>query len=369
MVARSNVLVIDDEEIICESCNEVLMQEGYEVDTANDGPSGLRKVRELRPDLVLVDLKMPGMSGMEVLEKIKEMDQNIVTIVITGYATIESAVEAVKRGAYDFIPKPFTPGELRLIVRRGFEMRRLAVESAALREEKERMKRNFITMVSHELKSPLAAVQQYLEVILGGMAGKVSEEQKRIIVRMSVRIQNLLALINKWLDMARIEAGTLVERFEPVDVAPLIRESVDSVQLLARERNVRLELAIADSLPLILGDNETMCQVFTNLLVNAIRYNRENGRVRIETGEEGVYLTVRVCDTGVGISEEDLPFIFDEFFRVKSSAKDETTGSGLGLSIVQRIVEAHRGHVKVTSQPNEGSVFTVYLPKADRQRP
>lgn len=369
MVAGSNILVIDDEDIICESCSEVLTKEGYEVEVAKDGPSGLQKVRELGPDLVLVDLKMPGMSGMEVLEKIKEIDQSIVTVVISGYATIESAVEAVKRGAYDFIPKPFTPGELRLIIKRGFEMRRLALESAGLREEKEKMKRNFITMVSHELKSPLVAVQQYFEVILGGMAGEVTKEQREIVVRMSERIKSLLLLINKWLNMARIEAGKLVEKFESLDLGPLIRETVESVQPLAKEKNVALEMAIPDGLPRIRGDEETMREVFTNLLVNGIRYNRDNGLVKIEATEEDTHLVVRVSDTGVGISKEDLPFIFDEFFRVKSKATDEIAGSGLGLSIVQRVVEAHSGYIKATSELSKGTTFSVYLPKMEKQQP
>lgn len=368
MVAGGNILIIDDEDIICESCSKVLTKEGYSVEIAKDGSSGIQKVKELKPDLALVDLKMPGMSGMEVLEKIKEIDPNIATVVITGYATIESAVEAIKRGAYDFIPKPFTPDELRLIVKRGLEMRRLALESAALREEKERMKRSFITMVSHELKAPLVAVQQYFEVILGGMAGEVTPEQKEIITRISKRINGLLTLINDWLNMSRIEAGKLIERFESIDLAPILRKAVESVKPLAEEKNIDLEIAFSDGLPMIRGDEETLEEVFTNLLVNGIQYNRTDGVVKIEVEEENTYLIVKVSDTGIGISKEDLPFIFDEFYRVKNKETEEITGTGLGLSLVKRIVEAHSGYIKVSSELGKGTTFSIYLPKIEESR-
>ncbi|KPJ49251.1 hypothetical protein AMJ40_05945 [candidate division TA06 bacterium DG_26] len=363
MPGQRTILVIDDEEVIRESCRKVLSKEGYAVDAANDGPSGLRIVRDVRPDLALVDLKMPGMDGMEVLEKIKEIDESIVTVVITGYATIEAAVEAIKRGAYDFLPKPFTPDELRLIVKRGLEVRRLALESVALREEKEKMRRNFVTMVSHELKAPLAAVQQYFEVLLGGMAGEMSVEQKNIVQRVSERISGLLKLINDWLDMSRIEAGTLARKFESLEIVPILRRSMESVQPLAKKKNIRLSTAFGNALPEIQGDKETLEEVFTNLLMNGIQYNRENGTIEIEAGEENGYLVVRFTDTGIGISDEHRPLIFDEFFRVKTKDTEGISGTGLGLAIVKRIVEAHSGHVEVISELGKGSTFSVYLPR------
>jgi len=363
MPEGSTILVIDDEDIICDSCRQVLMREGYKVGIAKDGSTGLQKVREMKPDLALVDLKMPGISGMEVLEKIRAIDANIITVVITGYATVESAVEAMKRGAYDFIPKPFTPDELRIITKRGLERRKLAIESATLREEKEKMKKNFITMVSHELKTPLVAIQQYFEVILGGTAGKVTTEQREMIVRASARINGLLILINDWLNMARIEASKLVEKFEPLNIATILHETMESMQLLAKDKNISLQIDLPDNLPMIQGDKETLREVFTNLIGNGIRYNRDNGAVNIRVEEEDAYLVVKVSDTGIGIPKEHLPFIFDEFYRVKSKETQGITGTGLGLSIVKRIVEAHSGYIKVESEPGKGSSFSVLLPK------
>jgi len=183
-----SVLVIDDEESMRDSCCLILAKEGFETDSAENGESGLAKLQETQPDFVLIDLKMPGIGGLEVLDQVKKINRDIIPIVITGYATVGSAVEAMKRGAYDFLPKPFTPEELRLIVRRGIERKRLQQEAESLRREKTLIEENFITMVSHQLRSPLVAVAQYFEVILGGHVGGISSRQRDMIEKANVKL-------------------------------------------------------------------------------------------------------------------------------------------------------------------------------------
>ena len=160
------ILIIDDEEIVLDSCIEILSSNDYMINTASNGEMGLELLKEIQPDIVFVDLKMPGLSGIEVLEKIHSLDPTIVTVVITGYATVDSAVEAMKHNAYDFLPKPFTPDELRLLTKRGLERRNLILETQALRREKELLRENFAAIVSHELKSPLGAVQQNIYLLI-----------------------------------------------------------------------------------------------------------------------------------------------------------------------------------------------------------
>ena len=162
METKSKILIIDDEEVVLDSCTQILKGGNYQIATAPDGQQGLKLLQEFLPDLVFVDLKMPGISGFEVLEKINEFDTTIVTVVITGFATVSSAVDAMKKGAYDFLPKPFTPDEFRLITRRSIERRRLVLEAISLRREKELLREQFASIVSHELKAPLNAVQQNL---------------------------------------------------------------------------------------------------------------------------------------------------------------------------------------------------------------
>jgi two-component system sensor histidine kinase/response regulator len=363
---KATILVIDDEEAMRDSCSQVLNKDGYMTETAEDGHSGLRKIREVKPDLVLIDLKMPGMGGMELLEKIGQIDPDIVSIVITGYATIESAVEAMKLNAYDFLPKPFTPDQLRIVIERGLERRRLAAESERLRREKEMMRENFITLVSHQLRSPLTSVKQYFGVIREGFAGDVTEKQKEIIRKAGGYIDSLLKLINDWLDVSRVEAGRIRDKSEPVSLAAVLSEAAEALKPQAEAKKVVIELNITDNLPQLIGDPNCLKEAFLNLISNAIIYNREGGTVTVTAKEQGDELVVEVSDTGIGISKENLPFIFDEFFRVKSKETQHISGTGLGLPIAKKIIEAHNGCVKVASEPGKGTNFSILLPKAQQ---
>ena len=363
---KATILVIDDEEAMRDSCHQVLSKDGYVTETAEDGHSGLRKIREVKPDLVLIDLKMPGMSGMELLEKIGEIDPDIISVVITGYATIESAVEAMKLNAYDFLNKPFTPDQLRIVIERGLERRRLAAESARLRREKEMMRENFITLVSHQLRSPLASVKQYFGVIREGFAGEVTDKQKEIIQKADGYIDSLVQLINDWLDMSRVEAGRVRDKSEPVSLAAVLSETLGALKPQAEAKKVVLELNSADNLPQLNGDPKCLKEAFLNLVSNGINYNREGGTVTITVREQGDDLIVKVSDAGIGISQENLPFIFDEFFRIKSKETQHITGTGLGLPIAKRIIEAHNGCLKVVSELGRGTTFSIFLPKAQQ---
>ncbi len=370
MSENTAILVIDDEEAIRDSCHQVLSRAGYRTRTAEDGNIGLEMITETKPDLVLVDLRMPGLGGMEVLEKIAEIDASIVCVVVTGYATIESAVEAMKRHAYDFLSKPFTPDQLRIAVRRGLERRRLAIESERLRREKQMMRENFITLVSHQLRSPLASIRQYFAVVREGFAGDVTDKQKQILEKANKYLDDLMQLINDWLDMSHIDSGRIAEKFEPVALGPVLSEILELAKPLAETGQVTLELRLGHGTPRIRGDRESLKQAITNIVSNAIRYNRQGGTVVISTRGEvrGTRdeAVVEICDTGIGISQDNLPFIFDEFFRVKGSQSQHVTGSGLGLPIAKRMVEAHNGHIEVRSDLGKGTTFSIFLPKIQR---
>jgi signal transduction histidine kinase len=360
------VLVIDDEESMRDSCCLILAKEGFQTETAENGLVGLEKIKETKPDIALIDLKMPGISGLEVLDKIKDIDPNIIPIVITGYATVESAVEAMKKGAYDFLPKPFTPEELRIIIRRGLERRRLVQEAEILRREKKLLEENFITMVSHQLRSPLSAIVQYFEVILGGMMGKVEPKQKEMLTKARDRLEGLLKLINDWLGMAKMNGGQIIQKLKPISLKDILVDIVEFIQPSAQQEHIRVELLPPAGDDLILGDRETLEQVFSNLINNAIKYNKPNGLVKVSIKENTDFIRVEIEDTGRGIPKEHLPFIFDQFYQVDRSEEKKKKGSGLGLAIAKKIVGAHRGRIEVTSEMEKGSVFSVSLPKAKK---
>jgi signal transduction histidine kinase len=363
-VAYPKVLVIDDEEISRISCERILKRIGIETTKAASGREGLDLLLGEPHDLVLVDLKMPEMDGMEVARRIRNFDPSIVTIIITGYATIETAVTAIKEGAYDYLPKPFTPDELVIVVRRGLEKRRLDRESQVLRQEKEAMERNFVTMVTHQLRSPLGAIYQYFEVLLSDLGGTLSEMQHEMIERARERLDGLLQLINDWLDMNRIQAGDIGHRLEACPLSPCVSAALAGLEMAAIDKRLSVCVNIPSDLPDVCIDPDTFREVLSNLIANAIKYNRPEGRVRISASETKDRVVVAIEDTGLGIDEKEIPFIFEQFYRSKAKAVRQQQGTGLGLAIAQKIVRAHGGKIEVQSRPEEGSVFSIYIDKA-----
>jgi two-component system, sensor histidine kinase and response regulator len=359
MAASTRLLLIDDEEIVLDSCTEILRGEPYDVATAGDGARGLERVQEFRPDLVVVDLKMPGLSGLEVLERIHDADPTIVPIVITGYATVSSAVEAMKRGAYDFLPKPFTPEEFRLIVRRGAEKRTLVLETQALRRERELLREHFSAIVAHELKAPLAAIQQNVYVLERELAASGTEDQRARLGRVKARVADLLQLIDTW-RRGSVDLEAVKARFAAVPVRVPVDKAVESVAVQAARKDVAIDVSVAEPAPAVWGDQGTLTEVLVNVIGNAIKYSRDGTRVTVTVAAENDDVAIAVADTGVGIATEDLPHIFDAFYTQPGAAGER--GSGLGLAVSRRIVEAHGGSITVRSTPGTGSTFVITLP-------
>ncbi|MEO0161643.1 MAG: response regulator [candidate division WOR-3 bacterium] len=357
---KPKILVIDDEQTIRDACCQIFGEKGYEVECAANGSEGLKRFLEFKPDIIFIDLKMPGISGMEVLKKVIEERTGAIPIVITGYASIETAVESMKSGAFDFLPKPFTVEELLVITERAWERKKIQDEKERLEREKDMMRQNFISLVSHELRTPLVAVIQYLEVLAGGMVGGIPESQMKIIERMKIRLHEMLNLINRWLKLARIEELNLKDSFEEFSLRKIIEEAIEIINPLAQERKVKIEKEIAPGEMIIFGDPELLKEVFVNLLTNAVKYNRENGSIFVNCWISDKLSVTEITDTGIGISEEDMKRLGEEFYRVKREGV--ATGSGLGLAIVKKILDLHNGRLVIKSKLNEGSTFSVYLP-------
>jgi len=359
------IYVIDDDEVMRLSCFQILSKEGFRIETFEDGILGLERIQQEKPHLIVVDMKMPRLGGMEVIARVHEMDPDIIIVVITGYATIDTAVDAMKAGAYDFLPKPFTPDELRLIVQRGLERIFLVKESNRLRREKEKMQRQFITFVSHQLQSPLVAVQQYLDVLKHLEDNAEKEKlQKEWINRSHIKIKELIALIRDWLKLSKIEGGALIDKLKPINMLPILADVIKTYEDQAKEKNITLTLTSPNQIGDIKGDEECINVLFSNLIVNAIKYNKPNGKVAITVHEEEKCIEIAITDTGIGIPPENLTTIFEEFHRVINEATRKISGTGLGLPICKKIVKELGGQIKVESKLDEGSTFRVTLPKA-----
>lgn len=359
----ARIVVIDDDAAICLACNKILLKEGYQVQTFADGLRGLEAVTRWKPDLVVVDLKMPGISGMEILRRVHDFDPQIIIVVITGYATIDTAVEAMKSGAYDFLPKPFAPDPLRLIVRRGLEHRRLLIESRQHEVERELIRRRFVTFISHQLQSPLAAIYQYLDVMrqMEDTAATAARRQEWL-ERCLLRVADLQALIRDWLTLAKAEEHVLVTQRHPVDVRPILEEILKSYEQMAAAAGVTLQARLPQEACLVWGNRHCLNVLFDNLIVNAVKYNRPGGRVTVvvESLPEGE-VAVSVSDTGVGIPEKYRRFLFEEFFRIPREGGETKPGTGLGLAICRKVVSEMGGSIEVESEVGVGTTFRVRL--------
>jgi two-component system, OmpR family, phosphate regulon sensor histidine kinase PhoR len=482
------ILVVDDEAGIRRGCDRVLRSQGYRVLMAESGERGLDILRR-QPDidLVLVDLRMPGISGFEFIHQAQNIAAETVYVMITAYATIESAVEATKRGAYDFIAKPFVPDDLLRLVDRALERVRLIRERNRLEAERrqrmlelateksqfrtvidcmtdgvivcnaeqnlvlynpaalkilpslqsirtpmvvtkildckdliqmishasshqkrlsneirlsiepketwllanvapvvdvassqflgtvtvlrditevkrvEQVKARFMNLVAHELRAPLSAVDGYLSVIDDGYV-QDKEKQHEIIGRSKLRIKALVDLVGDLLNMARMEEGTVRREISPQRIDGILNEVRELMQPMAGRNRICLEVQASENLPAVNADREELMRLFSNLVDNALKYNKPDGRVSIAADRNGPYVRVSVADTGIGISREGLSRLFTEFFREKREETSLITGTGLGLSIVKRIVDFYHGRIEVDSEPGKGSTFTVWLP-------
>jgi signal transduction histidine kinase len=230
-------------------------------------------------------------------------------------------------------------------------------------KELDKMKSEFIAMVTHELRAPIAAVEQQLTVILNKMAGELTEKQEQLLGRAKERTRGLLNLIKDLLDLSKIEAGKMVQYKEPLALQEVIQRVVDLMRVEADNKKIDLQFSFPLKVPLIVADRNSMEGIFTNLISNAIKYTPEGGKVWVTLGVEGGFVKATVSDTGIGLKKEDIPRIFDKFYRVKTTETRQIVGTGLGLSIVKSIVDAHLGSISVESEEGGGTTLTVLFPR------
>ena len=480
------VLVVDDERVVRDGCHRVLTGKGFDVLMAENGREALDILSDHLVDVILLDLKMPVMNGEEVLEKTCDLYGEIPVIIITGHGTIDTAVGCMKKGAYDFITKPFQIDQFLLTVNRAVEKRVLEQKARLFEEEKLRnlydlnleksrlktiincmangvmvtnrnmevvlhnpalmrlleisekvenpieviriidnesliktlekiqsgdssadsfvsqeiraeknvlraisapalgpddsivgtvtvleditpfkqldeMKSDFANMVAHELRSPLMAIRQQQSVLIDGLAGPLEEKQRAFIRRGTEKIDQLLELINDLLDIAKIEAGKHVQHQVSTDVEQIIKDTIALLSPHAQKHNVVLS-SICKNMTRLPADPKGIGEVFINLITNAINYSPGGGKVVVSAQGLNEYMEIKIKDTGVGILPDELPKIFDKFYRVKHPKTRQVLGTGLGLSIVKGIVQAHNGTIDVESVPDKGTTFRILLP-------
>jgi signal transduction histidine kinase len=332
----------------------------FTVDQAESGERALEIIRQTPPDILLLDHKMPGISGLDVLDQIHGLQSDMLTIMITAYASIETAVTATKRGAYDFLAKPFTPDELKSTIRKAATRLVLAKQARKLAEEKRQVRFQFIRVLGHELQAPLGAVEGYLQILKARTLGADQAAYDEILDRSIVRMEGMRKLIADLLDLTHIESGQRNRQLAELDVRQVACTAMET--LLPRAAQADVTVHIEPGPPLVMtADRGEIEIVFNNLLSNAVKYNRPGGRVDVAMAKRDGMVSIVVADSGIGLSGEEAGRLFGEFVRIRNEKTQNIVGSGLGLSIVKKIALLYDGDAKVESQPDVGSTFTVLL--------
>ncbi|TSA08947.1 MAG: hybrid sensor histidine kinase/response regulator [Deltaproteobacteria bacterium] len=221
---------------------------------------------------------------------------------------------------------------------------------------------DFIFMVSHQLKSPLSSMLMQLSVVVDGLAGDLNAKQKDLLTKTKEKTKSMITLVNDLLDFRRIEEGKVLQEIERLDLKEILQRTMEMMAVSAEEREISVTTHVSEDLPCIIGDRNAIEAIFVNLISNAVKYTPTGGRVTVDLYKGGDDVRIKVVDTGIGIAQSDINRIFDKFYRIRSETTKNIAGSGLGLSIVKRIVDLHKGTVYVESEENKGSTFIVSLP-------
>ena len=485
---KIKVLIVDDEKNLGTGIKRLLEKEGYETRLAVNGTEGIKYGTDEEFDLAIIDLKMPDIDGIIVLEKILEKFPNTVCFIATAFASYETAIESTKKGAYGYLPKPFLPDELLYQLKKGYERRFLLMEAERWKKEREErlleiafektrahtiinsitdgvlvvnknaevvlfnpaalkfleinelkigeriieklhpqisdlinkllsnnsfvsksysdqielkpnheffieatssgvphpdgslagvvvvlknitnlkklefLKSQFVSMVSHELKAPVSAVYGYLKLINDDSV-KIDENQKKnFIDRSRIRLDGLIKMVNDLLDISRMEMKSVKREITDIDITVIIKNILELFQADLKAKNIAVGFNSTNNKTFIKADYEEINRLFTNLISNAIKYNRQNGCITVIINSTEVYLIVEIKDSGIGLREEEKKKLFQEFYRAKNEFTKDISGTGLGLSIVKRIIDSYSGKIEVESEFYKGTTFKVYLP-------
>ena len=487
-IKKSNILIVDDEKGLRLGAQRLLQDEGYEVEAAENGQTGINLAISKDFDVAVIDLKIPDIDGLDVLREIKSKRPNTVCFIATAFASYDTAIQSTRLGAFGYIPKPFTPEELIYQVELGLKQRQLIIESNKLKKEREenlleiayeksrlntiiksisdgvlvinrigevvyfnyaalkflnigelkigdtaisklpekiielftnilesekillktftsqiellpnnelvieaactpvphpdgsiagvvivisnisqfkqieQIKSQFVSMVAHELKTPLAAVQGFLNIMLDDTIQIEKEKEKDYLNRSVVRLNSLKDLVNDLLDISKLELKTKQREIEDIHLQDIIQNTIQLLELELKKKNISIVSTIEKNLPIIKADQNEITRIITNLLSNAIKYNKDSGKIFIDALKKKNYVSVVIKDTGIGMKPEEKEKLFNEFFRAKNEKTRGISGTGLGLAIVKRIVDSYHGKIEVESEFNSGTTFVINLP-------
>ncbi len=372
---RGRLLAVDDDVDMVDGLAEVLEAHGYEVKTANDQDAAIRTIQDYDAQVALLDIRLGNTNGLDLISRLKEYRPNLYCIVITGNADKESAVTALRNGAYDYMTKPLHPNELFSVIERCLDKHRLEQRADAAfdalqiakdaAETASKSKSQFFATMSRELRKPITAIMNSSNALIEQAHGELGAPQYMDHAR-NIRngSSHLLGIISYALDMAEAESGKLALNETEVDISALVSTAVRVVQQTHRAEHRKIGLDLPEPAPKVWGDQRQLKQIVMNLLSNAVKFTGDDGQIHVSLrwNDQGG-LAIEVKDTGIGIAKEDLPKAMAQFGRVENqSVPRERQGAGLGLPLVAAMTELHGGRLTLESQPGVGTTAVVHLP-------
>lgn len=339
----------------------------FELHEASSGNETLDKVQEENFDIILLDYKLEDMNGLDVLKNLKDESSEASTIMMTAYASLDLAISATKSGVFDFLSKPFSPKELKNVVRKTASNILYKRKAKKLEENKKKVRFQFLSVLAHELKAPLNAIDSYLRILDDRVAGDSIENYDKMIKRSMERISGMRKLIFDLLDLTRIESGEKKREISDINLIEAVNRSIETNSVKAEEKGVELNISTPEQL-IMKGDSNELEIMFNNLVSNAIKYNKDNGTVYINIEDSGDdTVNISVADTGIGMKPEEKERLFQEFVRFKNEKTKNIEGSGLGLSILQKLVSLYNGNIEVESEFEKGTTFHITLKKNETE--
>ena len=387
-LTEARLLVVDDEESLRITTAAIFEQEGYLVDTASSGDEAIDLLGKTDYDLVLTDLHMEGGDGLSVLNQIRRHAPFTISVVLTGFASVESAIAALQEGAYDYLVKPCDIESMKHTIRRGVEHRRLMLAEQKARAdlkqlnldleqrieertaelkrlnvelaEANRAKDVFLATLSHELRTPLTPVVGWIKLLRSGSLDEKSVAQALDAIERNAWLQS--RLIDDLLDTSRIATGKLHFEPKPTDLNMVVKAAIDTVRASAASRDIDLTTSLWPMSLVVMGEPVRLQQIAWNLVSNAIKFTDPGGKVQVTTRLVDGEAHLEVADTGVGIAPEFLPHVFDRFRQADGSTSRRHGGLGLGLAIADALAKMHGGRLEAHSGGvGQGATFTLRM--------
>jgi signal transduction histidine kinase len=353
---KPNILVVDDEIGPRESLR-VILKPYYNVYAVEKAADAIEMLNLIPVDLVTLDLKMPGLSGTKVLEKIKQHDPDIEAIIITGYGSMDTAVEGLRLGAFDYISKPFDVNHILALVRRALQRRQARVELKNVKSE-------FLANISHELRTPLSVVIGFVSILLDQLIGQLTDQQQKALERVYKNSGELLELIDNVLILTSLNAGDLVLNEQAFDAAALVQNCIQRYEKLLQEKEIELSVVSPPGGAPLVGDPAKLGRILQNLLHNAIKFTPAKKKidVKIASALEQGAVEIEIADTGAGMPEQHIERMFQPFQQMDSSMRRQFSGLGLGLAVARRLTDFVGGSLRIQSRQDVGTHVLLSIP-------